>query len=41
MAELLNDVNVPKMKELDQAVRATPAMGKVTFKATSAWKRGK
>jgi len=35
-----NDVNVPKMKALDQAVRANPALGKVTFKATSTWKRG-
>jgi uncharacterized OsmC-like protein len=40
MAELVNDVNVPKIKELDQLVRANHAMGKATLKATSSWKRG-
>lgn len=40
MAEQINDVNVPKMKELDQLLRANPAMSKMTFKATSTWKRG-
>jgi uncharacterized OsmC-like protein len=40
MAEQVNDVNVPKMKELDAMVRATPAAGKMTLKATSTWERG-
>jgi uncharacterized OsmC-like protein len=40
MAEHVNDINVPKIKELDQAVRANPALGKATMKATSTWRRG-
>jgi hypothetical protein len=40
MAELVNDVNVPKIKELDATVRATPDLGKLTLKATSTWERG-
>jgi uncharacterized OsmC-like protein len=40
MAEQLNDVNLAKMKEFDQAVRANPALGKLTLKASSTWKRG-
>ncbi len=40
MAEQINDINVPKIKELDQLVRANPALGKATFKVTSTWKRG-
>jgi len=40
MAEQLNDVNVEKMKELDALVRANPAIGKISMKATSTWKRG-
>lgn len=40
MAEQVNDVNVPKMKELDAMVRANPASGKLTMKATSTWERG-
>jgi uncharacterized OsmC-like protein len=40
MAEQVNDVNVPKIKELDAMVRATPGLGKMTMKATSTWERG-
>jgi uncharacterized OsmC-like protein len=40
MAEPLNDVNLAKVKELDGMVRANPAMGKATLKASSTWKRG-
>lgn len=40
MAEHVNDVNVTKMKELDELVRQNPALAKVTFKASSTWKRG-
>src|SRR5713101_3318935 len=40
MAELVNDVNVPKIKELDHLVRANPTVSKLTLKATSMWKRG-
>jgi len=40
MAELVNDVNVPKIKEFDHLVRTNPALGKATLKATSSWKRG-
>jgi uncharacterized OsmC-like protein len=40
MAEQVNDINVPKIKELDAMVRATPGLGKVTMKATSTWHRG-
>jgi uncharacterized OsmC-like protein len=40
MAEQLNDVNVPKIKELDQALRQTPAAAAATFKVSSTWHRG-
>ena len=40
MAEQVNDINVPKIKELDAMVRATPGLGKMTMKATSTWERG-
>jgi uncharacterized OsmC-like protein len=40
MAEQLNDVNLAKVKELDGMVRANPAAGKATLKASSTWKRG-
>ena len=40
MAEQVNDINVPKIKELDAMVRATPGLGKVKMKATSTWHRG-
>jgi uncharacterized OsmC-like protein len=40
MAEQLNDVNVPKIKELDQAARQNPALAKGMFKVSSTWHRG-
>jgi uncharacterized OsmC-like protein len=38
--ERLNDVNLEKIKELDQFVRQNPDMARVTVKATSTWERG-
>jgi uncharacterized OsmC-like protein len=40
MAEQVNDINVPKIQELDAMVRANPGLGKMTMKATSTWERG-
>jgi uncharacterized OsmC-like protein len=40
MAEQVNDVNVTKIKELDQAVRQNPALAKCTVKLSSTWQRG-
>ncbi|MGH7389280.1 MAG: OsmC family protein [Candidatus Rokuibacteriota bacterium] len=40
MAENLNDVNVPKMRELDQVVRQNPSLARATMKASSTWHRG-
>ena len=40
MVEQLNDVNVLKIKELDQAVRQNPASSKATMKVSSSWHRG-
>jgi uncharacterized OsmC-like protein len=40
MAEQLNDVNVPKIKELDHVLRQTPAAAKATFTVKSTWHRG-
>lgn len=36
----LNDVNLEKLKEVDQHIRDNPALGKVVFKAHSTWQRG-
>ena len=35
-----NGVNLDGIKQVDTLVRQNPAMGKVGFKARSAWKRG-
>ena len=35
-----NGVNLDGIKQVDTIVRQNPAMGKVAFKARSAWKRG-
>jgi uncharacterized OsmC-like protein len=40
MAEQVNDINVPKIKELDGMVRANPTMSRMTVKAKSTWHRG-
>src|SRR5262245_16299861 len=40
MAEHVNDVNVPKIRELDQAIRQNPGLAKATMKVTSSWHRG-
>jgi uncharacterized OsmC-like protein len=40
MGEHINDVNVDGIKQLDQAVRDNPALGKVTIKVQSTWERG-
>jgi uncharacterized OsmC-like protein len=40
MAENVNDVNVPKIKELDKAVRQNPGLAKATIKVASSWHRG-
>jgi uncharacterized OsmC-like protein len=40
MAEQVNDINVPKIKELDGMLRQHPAMAKVTVKVKSTWHRG-
>jgi uncharacterized OsmC-like protein len=40
MAEQVNNVNVPKIKELDSAMRSNPALAKATVKMKSTWRRG-
>ena len=40
MAEHPNDVDLDSIKQLDQAVRDNPALGKATFKVQSTWERG-
>ncbi len=40
MADRLNDVDIEKIKEVDRHIRENPALGQVTFKATSTWQRG-
>jgi uncharacterized OsmC-like protein len=40
MAEQVNDINVPKIKELDGMLRQNPAMAKCTVKVKSTWHRG-
>ena len=40
MAEQVNDVNVPKIKELDGLMRSNPALAKATVKMKSTWRRG-
>ena len=40
MAEQINDINLGAIKEFSDAVRANPAMGKLTLKAQSSWQRG-
>lgn len=40
MAEQVNDINVPKIKELDGLLRQNPAMAKATMKVKSTWHRG-
>ena len=40
MAEHLNDIDLTSIKGFSDAVRANPAMGKLTMKAHSTWQRG-
>jgi uncharacterized OsmC-like protein len=40
MAQHTNDVNLDGVKHLDEVVKATPAMGKMTVKVRSTWERG-
>ncbi len=40
MAEQLNDVNVPKIMEVDKLIREDPPLGRCTFSAKSTWQRG-
>jgi uncharacterized OsmC-like protein len=40
MAEHVNDINIPKIKELDQLFRQNPALARATVKVKSAWHRG-
>jgi uncharacterized OsmC-like protein len=40
MADQLNDVNVQAMKELDQKLRANPALARRTVKVRSSWLGG-
>ena len=40
MAEHVNDVNVPAMKEFDKKVRENPALAKRTVKVRASWLRG-
>lgn len=40
MAQHTNDVNLDGVRHLDEVVKATPAMGKMTVKAHSTWERG-
>jgi hypothetical protein len=40
MAEHLNDVDLTSIHGFSEAVRANPALGKLTMKARSTWQRG-
>jgi glucokinase len=40
MAEHVNDVDLTSIKQFDEAVRATPELGKLTCKVQSTWQRG-
>jgi uncharacterized OsmC-like protein len=40
MTDQVNDINVPKIKELDHAVRQNPGLARCTMKLSSKWQRG-